>query len=130
MRNFGAFVDVGIAQEALAHVSELSHDFINNPLEAVHVGQKVRGRVIEVSAEKKRFSISLKALLPKPDRPARPARSEGRGKPRKGGKPPGKGGKPRGRDGNKDRGGKPKPKDKVLGFRMDLSDLANLIDKS
>lgn len=134
LANFGAFVDVGIAQEALAHVSELSHDFINNPLEAVHVGQKVRGRVIEVSPEKKRFSISLKALLPKPDRPARPGRSEGRGKPRKGGKPTGKGGKSRGRDGKdrggKDRGGKPKPKDKVLGFRMDLSDLANLIDKS
>ena len=44
---FGAFVDVGITTEGLVHVSELSHEYVSNPLDAVHVGQKVRGRVIE-----------------------------------------------------------------------------------
>ncbi len=71
--NFGAFVDVGLPQEALVHVSELSHGFTSRPSEVVHIGQCVKGRVIEVDPERKRFSLSLRALQPRPPRPERPS---------------------------------------------------------
>jgi uncharacterized protein len=78
--NFGAFVDVGLAHEGLAHISELSHTFTASPADVVHIGQVVRGRVIEIDAERKRFSLSLRALQPKPERPERPA-AEARRRP-------------------------------------------------
>lgn len=94
--NFGVFVDVGLSSEALVHVSELSHEFTESPADVVHIGQAVRGRVIEIDAERKRFSLSLRALLPKPERPERPARPK---------RPEGdRGGKPQG-DGRRDGGG-------------------------
>jgi uncharacterized protein len=80
--NFGAFVDVGLAHEGLAHISELSHTFTASPADVVHIGQVVRGRVIEIDAERKRFSLSLRALQPKPERAERPA--EPRRKPQQG----------------------------------------------
>ncbi len=123
LAGFGAFVDVGIAQEGLVHVSELSHGFVQSPLEAVHVGQKVRGRVIEIAPERKRFSLSLKALQPRPERPPKP-RAEG--KPgRK--KRPGKDAKGRPRDKERDKG--KRPSERTLGFRMDLSELAERLEK-
>ena len=70
--NFGAFVDVGLSHEGLVHISELSHTFTASPADVVHIGQAVRGRVIEIDAERKRFSLSLRALLPKPERVERP----------------------------------------------------------
>lgn len=136
---FGAFVDVGIAQEGLVHVSELSHGFISSPLDAVHVGQKVRGRVIELSPERKRFSLSLKALLPRPERPGgrKPDAHGGKGRkkadaagnhgPGKGGKPKGKGKGPGGP--GRDNKGKRPEKERTLGFRLDLSELASRLDK-
>jgi len=79
--NFGAFVDVGLAHEGLAHISELSHTFTASPADVVHIGQVVRGRVIEIDAERKRFSLSLRALQPKPERPERPAEQQQRRRP-------------------------------------------------
>lgn len=132
LAGFGAFVDVGIAQEGLIHLSELSHDYVSAAGDVVHVGQRIKGKVIEITAEKKRFALSLKALLEAPERPARsrsdrPRRDGDRareGRPSKGGKR--KGG---GRSGSKDGGRKEKREDKVLGFRMDLSDLASRLGK-
>jgi uncharacterized protein len=116
---FGAFVDVGIAQEGLVHVSELCHGYIASPLDAVHVGQRVRGRVIELLPERKRFSLSLKALQPRPPSgKPRPQDSKTRKKKKRPGTD-----RTRGRD-------RDKPKDRVLEFRMDLSGLADLLDKS
>lgn len=83
--NFGAFVDVGLPHEGLVHISELSHTFTASPADVVHIGQAVRGRVIEIDPERKRFSLSLRALLPKPERPDRPA--EARRKPKDDGGP-------------------------------------------
>jgi uncharacterized protein len=83
--NFGAFVDVGLPHEGLVHISELSHTFTASPADVVHIGQAVRGRVIEIDPERKRFSLSLRALLPKPERPERPA--EARRKPKDDGGP-------------------------------------------
>jgi uncharacterized protein len=72
LATFGAFVNVGLPHEGLVHVSELTHGFISSPFEAVYVGQRVRGRVIEVTPDRKRFSLSLRALQPKPESKSRP----------------------------------------------------------
>jgi protein Tex len=136
LAGFGAFVDVGLQHEGLVHVSELSHDFVKSPLEAVHVGQKVRGRVIEVEPERKRFALSLKALQPRPERrdaPRRQGKGKGKSKGDEGAKnadrsqkprPKGKKG-PRGRDGD----AKKQRSDRTLGFRLDLSELAERLEK-
>src|SRR5262249_1458649 len=62
--NFGAFVDVGVHQDGLVHVSELSNRFVQDPREAVHVGEIVKVKVIGVDVAMKRISLSIKALLP------------------------------------------------------------------
>ncbi len=58
--NFGAFIDVGVHQDGLAHISQLADRFVRDPNEVVKVGQKVQARVLEVDLERKRISLSLK----------------------------------------------------------------------
>ncbi|MBF0349638.1 MAG: RNA-binding transcriptional accessory protein [SAR324 cluster bacterium] len=58
--HFGAFVDVGVHQDGLIHISEMSDRFIANPLEACSVGQKVVVYVKEVDVERHRISLSMK----------------------------------------------------------------------
>ncbi len=57
---FGAFIDVGVHQDGLAHISQLSDQFVKNPSDVVKVGQKVMATVLEVDMERKRISLSLK----------------------------------------------------------------------
>jgi uncharacterized protein len=57
---FGAFVDVGVHQDGLVHVSRLSDKFIKNPSEVVKVGDKLSVIVLEVDLERKRVSLSAK----------------------------------------------------------------------
>ncbi len=57
---FGAFVDIGIHQDALIHISEISNKFVKNPEEAISVGDKVRVKVIKVDPELRRVYLSLK----------------------------------------------------------------------
>jgi uncharacterized protein len=57
---FGAFIDVGVHQDGLAHISQLSDQFVKNPSDVVKVGQKVNATVLEVDLERKRISLSLK----------------------------------------------------------------------
>jgi protein Tex len=71
--NFGAFVDIGVHQDGLVHVSELSNRFVKDPREAVHVGEVVKVKLIGVDLAMKRISLSIKALLPKPKK-AKPAK--------------------------------------------------------
>jgi len=59
--NFGAFVDVGVHQDGLVHISQLSDSFVNNPADIVKVGQKVNATVLEVDLERKRIALSLKS---------------------------------------------------------------------
>ncbi len=59
---FGAFVDVGVHQDGLVHVSQLSTKFIRDPAEAAKVGDRLTVRVIGVDLERKRLSLSVKAL--------------------------------------------------------------------
>lgn len=58
---FGAFVDIGVHQDGLVHVSQLADRFIKDPSEVVKVGQKVSVTVTEVDAERKRIALSMKA---------------------------------------------------------------------
>jgi len=58
--NFGAFIDIGVHQDGLAHVSELSERFVRDPHEVVKPGQIVRVRVLEVDLERRRIALSLK----------------------------------------------------------------------
>jgi uncharacterized protein len=62
--NFGAFVDVGVRQDGLVHLSQMSNRFIRDPREAVKVGDVVQVKVISVEPETKRIGLSMKALLP------------------------------------------------------------------
>ncbi len=57
---FGAFIDIGVHQDGLAHLSQLSDRFIKNPAEAVTVHQKVMATVLDVDVQRKRISLSLK----------------------------------------------------------------------
>jgi protein Tex len=66
--NFGAFVDVGVHQDGLVHISELSHKYVQDARQAVKVGDIVKVKVIGVDSGMKRISLSMKAILPKPPR--------------------------------------------------------------
>jgi len=61
---FGAFVDVGVHQDGLVHISELSNKFIKDPAEAVKAGQIVKAKVMAVDLKAKRIGLSMKALMP------------------------------------------------------------------
>jgi uncharacterized protein len=60
---FGAFVDIGVHQDGLVHISELSNRFIKEPAEAVKAGQIVRVKVLSSDAKTKRIALSMKALM-------------------------------------------------------------------
>jgi uncharacterized protein len=60
---FGAFVDIGVHQDGLVHISELSNHFIKEPSDAVKVGQIVKVKVLSADVKTKRIALSIKALL-------------------------------------------------------------------
>jgi uncharacterized protein len=59
--NFGAFVDIGIKQSGLLHISQISDEFVENPMEKLKVGEQLKARVIEVDVERGRISLSCKS---------------------------------------------------------------------
>ncbi len=59
--NFGAFVDIGIKESGLVHISQLADKFVENPLEVVSVGQELKVRVMEIDLERKRVAMSCKS---------------------------------------------------------------------
>jgi uncharacterized protein len=60
--DFGAFVDVGVHQDGLVHVSQLANRFVRNPAEVVKVQQRVWVTVLEVDRERKRVSLTMKSM--------------------------------------------------------------------
>ncbi len=89
--NFGAFVDVGVHQDGLVHISELSDQFVRNPADVVKVQQKVQVTVMEVDLARNRIALSLKsqpggraAGTPRPSAAGAPAPSK---RPPAGGRP-------------------------------------------
>ena len=63
--NFGAFVDIGVHQDGLVHISQISDKFVKDPNEVVKVQQKVMVRVVEVDIPRKRIALSMKKERPK-----------------------------------------------------------------
>ncbi len=61
---FGAFVDVGVHQDGLVHISHLSNSFVSDPTQIVKLGQKVQVSVLEVDVARKRISLSMKGDAP------------------------------------------------------------------
>ncbi|MBD1927160.1 RNA-binding transcriptional accessory protein [Trichocoleus sp. FACHB-90] len=59
--NFGAFVDIGVHQDGLVHISQLADRFVDDPKKIVKVGQVVKVRVLEVNEKLKRISLSMKS---------------------------------------------------------------------
>jgi len=68
---FGAFVDIGVHQDGLVHISELSNRYIKDPAEAVKTGQIVKVKVLSADAKTRRIALSIKALQGPLQRPQR-----------------------------------------------------------
>lgn len=80
---FGAFVDVGVHQDGLVHVSQLADRFVKDPSEVVKVGDKIKVRVLEVDMQRKRISLTArKGERPQPgQQQSAPQGQQGRGGP-------------------------------------------------
>jgi uncharacterized protein len=76
--NFGAFVDIGVHQDGLVHISELSHEFVDDPRKVVNPGDTVQVKVLAVDLDKSQISLTMKLEeKPKPaPRPPREARDD------------------------------------------------------
>ena len=57
---FGAFVDIGIKQDGLVHVSRIANRFVKDPAEVLQINQKVQVKVMEIDLERKRIHLSIK----------------------------------------------------------------------
>ena len=60
MVDFGAFVDIGVHQDGLVHISQLSDTYVRHPLEVVKVGDVVETRVLSIDLDRKRISLTMK----------------------------------------------------------------------
>jgi len=94
--NFGAFVDIGVHQDGLVHISMLADRFVKDPREVVKAGQVVKVKVLEVDSKRQRIALTMRLSEPTSGAPARkpesappPARREpgSRPAPEKAGKP-------------------------------------------
>ncbi len=88
--NFGAFVDIGVHQDGLVHISELSDQFVDDPRKVVNPGDQVQVRVLAVDTEKNQISLSMKledrprvAAAPKPERGERPPQKRSQQRPQR-----------------------------------------------
>ncbi len=82
--NFGAFVDIGVHQDGLVHISALAEKFVKDPRDVVRVGQTVQVRVQEVDIARKRIALTMRLS---DDTPPASARTSGAVDPRKGAAP-------------------------------------------
>ena len=72
--DFGAFVDIGVHQDGLVHISEISNNYIKHPSEALKVGDTVKVKVLSVDVDKKRIALSIKQAAGAPPRTDPPRR--------------------------------------------------------
>ncbi len=67
--NFGAFVDIGVKQDGLVHISQLSDTYVSDPNQVVKLQQQVRVTVMDVDVARKRISLSMKGPAPAAGKP-------------------------------------------------------------
>jgi uncharacterized protein len=72
LTKFGAFVDIGVHQDGLVHVSELADQFVSDPTQVVKVAQKVMVTVLEVDQQRQRIALSMRTNPGQPRKQARP----------------------------------------------------------
>jgi len=72
--DFGVFVDIGVGEDGLIHISELADRYVETPYDVVSVGDSVRVRVVRVDMERKRIALSLREESARPERRGRPSR--------------------------------------------------------
>jgi uncharacterized protein len=111
--NFGAFVDIGVHQDGLVHISQLADKFVKDPREVVSAGDRVSVRVLEVKLDKKQIALTMKSQS-QSGSDARGERSAG------GARPPDDGRRPL-----RDRGAPPPPPPKPTPFNNPFAALAN-----
>ncbi|HGH4457158.1 TPA: Tex family protein [Salmonella enterica] len=93
--NFGAFVDIGVHQDGLVHISSLSNKFVDDPHTVVKAGDIVKVKVLEVDLQRKRIALTMRL----DEQPGETAARRGGGADRaQGNRPASKAAKPRGRD--------------------------------
>lgn len=76
LTRFGAFVDIGVKQDGLVHVSEISHQYITDPNEVLKLNDKVQVKVTEVDIVRKRIALSIKQTMEAPERKTTPKRDK------------------------------------------------------
>ncbi len=69
--SFGAFVEVEKGIDGLVHVSQISNQWLENPVTALQVGQEVEAKILDINPEKEKMNLSIKALLPEVEKPAK-----------------------------------------------------------
>jgi ribosomal protein S1 len=83
---FGAFVEVEKGIDGLVHVSQISHEFLENPTTALTIGQEIDAKILKLDCAEKKMTLSIKALEPKPEnlerKPRAPKAEEGEVKER------------------------------------------------
>ena len=81
--SFGAFVEVEKGIDGLVHVSQISNEWLENPVTALQVGQEVTAKILDINVEKEKMTLSIKALLPEVEKPEK---GDAKSKGKKGGK--------------------------------------------
>lgn len=81
LTRFGAFIDIGVKQDGLVHVSEVAHRYISDPGEVLKLGQKVQVKVLEVDVVRKRISLSIKQTEEASDRKVQAGKNPGSNRP-------------------------------------------------
>ncbi len=80
LETYGAFIDIGSERPGLVHVSEISHEYVKSPAEVLKEGDEVEAKVLDVDRRKKQIRLSIKAVLPEPEKAPAEVKAEPRRK--------------------------------------------------
>ena len=76
--SFGAFVEVEKGIDGLVHVSQISNEWLENPITALQVGQEITAKILDINVEKEKMTLSIKALLPEVVKPEKEEKGKGK----------------------------------------------------
>lgn len=76
LESYGAFVDIDSDRDGLVHISQITHEYIKHPEEALSVGDEVKVKVLNVNRKKRQIDLSIKALLAPPVKESEPEQSK------------------------------------------------------